>query len=241
MCTVTYLPISASSFILTSNRDEAPCRNAVQINLRELYGQSLLFPKDPEKGGTWLALSNHDRIVCLLNGAFEPFQKKAFYRKSRGTVVLDYFSFPNIKAFKTEYNFTDIAPFTLIIIESGKRFELNWDGIDIHSSSFDHRPRIWSSVTLYPEKVRQWRKDLFNKWLNQESISQDKIIYFHQHAGDEDVENGFLMNRDEIVKTLSVSSILRQGNNLAFKHKDLVNDHLHYQRLKLEHHQSEVS
>ena len=241
MCTVTYLPIDTASYILTSNRDEAPSRNAVKIELKTESDQSLLFPKDPEKGGTWLALSNYEKIICLLNGAFEPFEKKAFYRKSRGSVVLDYFSFPNAEAFQSGYNFKGIAPFTLVILESGNRFELNWDGINVFFRPFDHTPKIWSSVTLYPENVRKWRKTLFETWLKDGAVTQDKIIHFHQHAGDDDHENGFQMNRNEIVKTLSVSSVFKQNNDLVFKHRDLVNDHIHYQRLKIKSHQTVVS
>jgi hypothetical protein len=202
------------------------------------FGQTLLFPKDPEKGGTWLAISDHGRIVCLLNGAFEPFIKKDAYRKSRGAVVLDYFSFANADEFRSKYDFTDIAPFTLILLEVNKRYELIWDGHQVYFSDFAHTPRIWSSVTLYPEKVRAWRRKLFTQWRAGSSFSQDSIMHFHQHAGDEDAENGFLMNRDEIVKTLSVSSILKKGEIWYFKHKDMVNDQLHYKRIKQVYHQT---
>ena len=70
MCTVTYIPQSEDSFILTSNRDEMPKRSAIGLVELELANKKVLFPRDPKANGTWIASSSTHQLVCLLNGAF---------------------------------------------------------------------------------------------------------------------------------------------------------------------------
>ena len=93
MCTVTYLPQGNDHFLLTSNRDEMPSRSPRSITVSEFAGQKLAFPRDEMAGGTWLAVSDHNRLACLLNGAFERHDRNPPYRMSRGVMVLEYFTY----------------------------------------------------------------------------------------------------------------------------------------------------
>jgi len=72
MCTVTYLPLK-KGFILTSNRDERLLRKPSTVPQIQLINKvAVLFPRDMEANGTWMATAQNGRSVCLLNGAFEP-------------------------------------------------------------------------------------------------------------------------------------------------------------------------
>src|SRR5579871_6575106 len=128
MCTVTYLP-TPTGYILTSNRDEALVRKPAEIPDSVAIGNcQVLFPRDGEAGGTWIATADNGRTVCLLNGAFTRHKHNPPYRKSRGLVVLDFFTLPNAKAFADSYDLTGIEPFTILVIEKSMLYELRWDG-----------------------------------------------------------------------------------------------------------------
>src|SRR4051812_22764348 len=72
MCTVTYLPLK-EGFIITSNRDERLVRKPADApQIISGLNTRILFPRDGEAGGTWIATSENNRTVCLLNGAFVP-------------------------------------------------------------------------------------------------------------------------------------------------------------------------
>jgi hypothetical protein len=208
MCTVTFIPFNKTVFI-TSNRDESPGRNAKGLVSTHLPGnKGIHYPLDEESGGSWIAMSDSGKVACLLNGAFQPFVPEPFYRQSRGQVVLDAINESDVQNFLEAYPLDGIAPFTLLIFENGYFVQLAWDGNIKHIQPLSAaQPQIWSSVTLYPPDVRAWRKSLFEKWISKtEKYHRDSIIDFHQLANG-DPDNDFIMNRNDIVKTLSITSV----------------------------------
>lgn len=216
MCTATFLPWGNKGFILTSNRDErttrpvavAPCRYRV-------HGQTLVFPRDPVGGGTWIATAGNGVSLCLLNGAFEAHRPDPPYRLSRGKVLLDFLRYDYAGAFATQYDFSGIEPFTLLVVRSGPALslsELGWDGKSVHLAAKDPaRPHIWSLATLYsPEMVRQ-REAWFADWLiDRDAFRVEDILHFHHSAGGEDACNALRMNRKDGFRTVSITAIARQ-------------------------------
>ena len=87
MCTVTYLPLGNNDFILTSNRDEQPSRETIPPQEYVEDGVVLTYPKDVLAGGTWIGLSSKKRLICLLNGGFESYERESSYKMSRGVIV----------------------------------------------------------------------------------------------------------------------------------------------------------
>ena len=222
MCTVTFIPFN-DSFFITSNRDESPDRQAVGIkSFHSRESNTIHFPLDEASGGSWIALSDEGRAVCLLNGGFESFIPNPPYRLSRGQVVIAAAKADEIDQFITKFELKDIAPFTLVVFENQSLVQLVWDGQQKHIQSIaSDQPHIWSSATLYPLQVREWRKSLFEKWINETEVyNRESIIAFHQMANG-DPDNGFIMNRNEIVKTLSVTSIVLKKNSGSILHLDL--------------------
>ena len=180
------------------------------------------YPLDEESGGSWIALSDTGKTACLLNGAFEPFDHNPPYRQSRGLVVMDAVLETNNEHFLREYLFDGIAPFTLLIFEKEEFVQLVWDGNEKHITPLSTlHPQIWSSVTLYPSHVREARKELFEQWLAEhKEFSREMIVEFHQLAPG-DAHNDFVMNRNDVVKTLSVTSIELNQNTASMLHLDL--------------------
>lgn len=220
MCTVSYLPTGKKSFILTSNRDEQPSRAAsFSTDLTNSEHQNLLFPKDPKAGGTWICLSKTRKMLCLLNGAFEKYIPKKNYRLSRGIMVLDFFKFQNLDDFSQNFNFENIAPFTLVVYENNHLKEFRWDGMKKYLIGLDkNKPNIWSSATLYPKEVAERKKLRFTNWLKGNRIFElEKIRKFHQSGGED-----FIIKRN-LVETISVTSIVFSDKELKMIHEDLVN------------------
>ena len=236
MCTVTYIPKEKNEFILTSNRDESPLRSPKNITRIEERGETLMFPRDKTAGGTWIAVSGKDRVVCLLNGAFDYHRHDPPYRMSRGLMVLNYFNFPSAHAFFDAFPFLGMEPFTMIIAERDQLFDFRWDGIQRHIKQLDTKhAHIWSSATLYPSAIIRKREQWFAEWmLNRVDFSNEAILDFHHHAGDGDSSNDLIMNRGGIVQTVSITSIIKKEDQIDMDYHDLINDETKQQEVKIQ-------
>lgn len=230
MCTVTFLPKGNNKYILTSNRDETPKRAALAPEAYLVAGTTIYYPKDPLAGGTWIATDKSRYTVCLLNGGFEKHSHTPPYRLSRGQMVLQFFEFGDLNSFTQNFDFEGMEPFTFIIVESDSEQinlnELVWDGKKIHSTVLDSKNTfIWSSSTLYPEPVRAERRSWFEKWVeNQGDYTQSAIMEFHHSGGKGDAWNDFVMNRDGIVQTVSITSIEKDDSQFHMIYKDLLKE-----------------
>ena len=223
MCTVTYLPLN-DGYIITSNRDEKLVRIQSEYpRVFEVNGEKILFPRDGEKGGTWIASSEKGRTLCLLNGAFLPHTPHPPYRKSRGLVVLDFFEMKPVQQLASNAMLDDIEPFTLLIAENKLLFELRWDGYKKYFIRLNEtEAQIRSSVTLYSAEVIALRERLFRDWLakhNQYRIYD--ILQFHLFTGTGDAANDLTMSRGGIVKTVSITSTIISGDSQNMYYSDL--------------------
>lgn len=208
MCTVTFIPESISDFILTSNRDEAPNRNTIPPGVYVMDEVSMLFPKDTVAGGTWFGVSNRNRLICLLNGGFEPHERQEVYRKSRGVIVTDLLASENAVDTINSYDFNGIEPFTIIMVDWVKDSclqELVWDGVEIHFSEKPWAPRIWSSSLLYSEEIKKKRESWFSEFIfNNLRPTKTDVLEFHKTAGEGDLSSNIIMDRG-FVKTKSIT------------------------------------
>ena len=222
MCTVTYIR-SGTSVLITSNRDEEPSRNAGIIRQRFLESDdALTYPEEPQAKGSWIAVQNSGKAACLLNGAFEPYDRNYHSSRSRGRMLLESFEYEDVGAFLSDWDFGKVAPFTMIFLSGEELSEIIWDGTKIYSKKIDAHYQIWSSVQLYTENTRVDKARRFSEWMVERDMSlpsQEEIIEFHQ-TGHPD----FLIE-NEYVKTVSVSSILvLDGRSTQFEHIDLIGD-----------------
>src|SRR5690554_7087184 len=161
MCTVTLVPLGKSDFILTTNRDESPNRVTLEPNFYLEDGVKLLYPKDKMAGGTWVGVSDKNRLVCLLNGGFTAHSRQDAYRLSRGVVVKDLLTSTDVLKLVNEYDLNGIEPFTVVLVDWNsdmKFFELVWDGFAKHFKNLPLESNIWSSSSLYTERMKLERK-----------------------------------------------------------------------------------
>ena len=222
MCTVTYLS-NDEGYILTSNRDENPDRpRAEKPDYYNPRVPNVLFPRDPQGSGSWIAFDKNGSARCLLNGAYEVHHPTPPYRHSRGLVTTESFNYPTAEDFYQNYPTENLEPFTLIWIDSEGLYELRWDGDILHFHSLDPlKNQIWSSATLYSEEVRLKRERWFKKWQEgQEIIDQDKILYFHRFGGTGNSAEDLVMKKPGLIpQTISITSFSsgREAKNLIYE------------------------
>jgi len=231
MCTVTYIPVQ-NSFFLTSNRDEKKLRlKAEQPQWYKFATGNLLFPKDGNAGGTWMALHENGNAMVLLNGGFVNHIYNPPYRKSRGLIFLDLFDHPQPLVAFEQIDLHKIEPFTLVMRQADQLFETRWSGEQKSIKEFDASiAHIWSSATLYQPEVIRKREQWFGAFLkNYPSINGKDILHFHRFAGDGDHENDVLMNRNNELFTVSITQLYQHRHHSHMHYHDLVTDQLYSQ------------
>ncbi|WP_010227977.1 NRDE family protein [Gillisia marina] len=225
MCTVTLLPISnkRNGFILTSNRDEAAEREAISPKFYSENGIKMLYPKDKLAGGTWIGVSERNRLICLLNGEFKPHIKEDSYRLSRGVVVKDLLEAISIDEAIENYNFKNIEPFTIVAVDwnTELRFlELVWDGGVKHFKDLDLKSHIWSSSPLYSSEMKKMRESWFDEFQKENSLDAKSLWNFHASAGVGNPEIDVIMNRG-FVKTQNITQIEGAQDSTKMRFMDL--------------------
>ena len=146
MCTVTFLPTSNTNFIFTSNRDETPLRKTLPPKVYHENGVAIRYPKDELAGGTWIGTSEKNRIVCVLNGGYQSHERQPPYKLSRGVIVKNVLSAIDVLAYIKSFDFTNIEPFTLLVLE-WNTINLNfmqfvWTGKNLDIKELPNKPQI---------------------------------------------------------------------------------------------------
>ncbi|NMH88508.1 NRDE family protein [Flavivirga algicola] len=223
MCTVTIIPKANNGFVLTSNRDEAPERISISPDFYIINGVKTLFPKDQVSGGTWVGLSEKNRVICVLNGGFKLHERKLSYRKSRGVVAKDFMIADDIEITIEAYNFLDIEPFTIIVIDWNtdlKFYELVWDGENKYFRQLPNEPKIWSSSTLYSEAMKKERLSWFESFKNENELNEASLLEFHKTAGRGNEDFGVIIDRG-FVKTTSITQVTKKMDSAEMHYENL--------------------
>jgi Transport and Golgi organisation 2 len=234
MCTVTFIPTNSKYFI-TASRDEKNIRRQAFVPaVYEIRHRKLIFPKDGEAGGTWIALHENGNAAVLLNGAFEKHSPDPPYRKSRGKILLNIIAGDRALNHFFQMDLKRIEPFTLVLFENKNLYECRWDGKGKHLQQLkSHRPCIWSSVTLYDQEAINKRDQWFTAFLNNKpNPAQKDILEFHQFTGDGENAGDLLMGKEHIYSTLSITSILLADDRGSMKYLDLKNNTINEREIK---------
>jgi len=223
MCTVSFIYKGNQAFVLTSNRDESPMRDATQPSVYNISNTKMIFPKDIVAGGTWIGMSEKKRVVCLLNGGFEAHERLLEYRQSRGVVVKDFLAADSIMETIKIYNLLEIEPFTIVIVDWNEKLqllELVWDGTQKHFQTLPLTPHIWSSSSLYTQKMKQLRRNWFADFQQKNTLNAVSILDFHKNAGIGDANVDTMMDRG-FVKTISITQVEKEKDTITMNYHAL--------------------
>ncbi len=236
MCTVTYIP-NQSGFHLTSNRDEHISRGKAIAPRKYRQGRNtLLYPKDSDKNGSWVTAKSNGDLVVLLNGAFVKHHRQAEYKRSRGLVLMDIIEAENPVQFYQTMNLYGIEPFTIILYTTGNLYECRWDGGKRHIALLDDKTAyIWSSVTLYDKMARAKRDSWFSDYRSAaQPATTSGILHFHLHGGEGDLKDGLVINRDGKMKTMSITNICVTPAGMTMTYADLKDNILYVDELPIQ-------
>ncbi len=232
MCTVTLVSKDNKGFVLTSNRDEAIGRETLPISTYDYKDKLLMFPKDKQAGGTWIAANNQQSVICLLNGGHQNHKKKSRYRHSRGIVVTDILGEDNLSQALQLYNCEDLEPFTLVAVNWSYKlhfYEMVWDGTKKHFRELDtSKAHIWSSSTLYTDELKQLRRDWLSDFGEQKELDANHLLDFHKNAGEGNEFHDLQIKRDAL-QTRSITQIQLENDELQMRYEDLLEDEVYYQ------------
>jgi hypothetical protein len=224
---LTYIPQENGKFILTQNRDESIMRPIAAPPIKKRLGDlTAVYPVDPQGTGTWIGAASDGRVAGLLNGGSQKHRHQPPYRHSRGLIIPAYFQQPDLESFYRTFNFEDLEPFTLLVVENGKVRELIKEeySVDIkeHKAS---RPLIRFSFPLYPAGSIEERSLNFYRWYyRQKHVSASDIFGVHQQNRYELSSIPKYDTGHHILKTVSITQVNFDGMRLLMNYYDAVND-----------------
>lgn len=226
MCTVSFVNANGK-IIITSNRDEKIIRpNAIEPKTYHINHKKVIFPKDNKAGGTWYAIDEHSNVLVLLNGAEEKHILKDSYQKSRGLIVLDLIGSDSPLQAWNAIDLQNIEPFTLVLFENQKLYQLRWNEIEKSTLELDiNENHIWSSSTLYSKEIRTKRANWFYTFLDTKpEVNEEELFNFHRYTEEANTEHGLVINRNDILKTLSITQTILEQNKVSIHYNDLITE-----------------
>ncbi len=235
MCTVLFIP-QKDKMLFASLRDENPQRLRATPPVFQKVGQQyILSPKDALSGGTWAGVNNLGSLIILLNGGFKNHVRQEKYLISRGLIVNELLSTQNPVQLFERMSLTDIEPFTLVIWFKNALYELVWDGFQKFIKTMSLlKSHIWSSSTLYTPEIKAHRKLLFDDWIKAEKnlTPNDVLNFFETYT---DSQNGFIMNRENKIKTLSFTFVeLNTGSDAEMIYQDFESHKTYKTKMKFD-------
>ncbi len=239
MCTLTFVSLGENECVITSNRDEDPGRpTSDSLQLKQQNQNTLMLPVDKTAGGTWIAASSAGKVHCLLNGAFKPHEFNPPYKLTRGLVLLESLKHPDLSTFHKSFDFEGIQPFTLVAfdLKHKQTEEIRFTGDELtHTKINSNKPSIWSAAQLYSKENIEFREELFNEFIADSSrVTPDNLLSFHKQENLSDPDKGFIINREEKVKTTSIIQVVLKNGDLKVRFEDLLNSRVDEKRLELE-------
>jgi hypothetical protein len=194
-------------------------------------GRGALYPADERSGGTWILTSRKGFTLNILNGAYERHDRHGPYRHSRGLVPLLYAYAGSMEDFQASFDPSGLEPFTLVVVEHDPRrvVDLEWTGAQLDRVEHPaHEPRIWSSSTLYSERVRRDRTSWFDEAMRAPRCGTplETLRRFHLTGGADQapVEDRIRMGRHNGPETVCLAGVERNTRCWSFYFHDLVRD-----------------
>jgi len=224
MCTVSFVSSNGKT-IITSNRDEKVLRpSAIEPKNYQINTKNVFFPKDPKAGGTWFAVDENSNVLVLLNGAEEKHILKEKYNRSRGLIVLELIGETSPLEMWQTIDLENVEPFTLVLFENQKLYQLRWNEIEKTTVALDvTQNHIWSSSTLYSAAIREKRANWFYNFLDAKpEVNEAELFNFHRYTEEENPEHGLVINRNDALKTLSITQAVVEKNKVQMTHYDLM-------------------
>lgn len=190
MCTVSIIPLgenAAEGIRLVSNRDESRLRPAGLPPRIERFGmRQAILPRDPQAGGTWIAVNDAGIAIVLLNATPEPGKELAPGRVTRGEIIpslLDVATLSEARSRAEEIDVARYAPFRLLIADRRELVELAIRDRTLvpRDQRRIERPVMFTSSALGDALVAEPRRRLFAEMFDNSRDWLATQDAFHRH------------------------------------------------------------
>ena len=108
-------------------------------------------------------------------------------------------------------------------VENNKLTQLQWNEVEKSTTEFDTKQfHIWSSSTLYSKEIREQRKTWFTNFIKSKNCpTSQEILHFHQFTESENKEFGLQINRNDVLKTISITQCKVTNDTIKMDYLDL--------------------
>lgn len=213
MCTVTWF-IDQQNLQLSFNRDEQKTRaHAVPPGLVNIDGVNVVYPVDPDGGGTWISVNDGGFIVCLLNNYRHaaPLEQKNW--TSRGKLVQQLASLTSHQAIEAAINGQDMLQyraFHLLVLNIDQQLSFNWNG---HTLGHEQAPAYFSSSGFDTMNVLAGREQQYKT--HQPIDNAQAALDFHSSHQPQKSAYSVCMHRDD-ANTTSLCHISVGAKDICF-------------------------
>ena len=101
--------------------------------------------------------------------------------------------------------------------------QLQWNEVEKSEEEKDENQfHIWSYSTLYSKEISEQRKEWFTNFIQENNNPKpEEILYFHQFTEFENKEFGLQINRNAILKTISITQCKVTNDKIEMIYLDL--------------------
>lgn len=174
MCTVAFVPLDGGGYVLGHNRDERRSRSrGLPPKRLRCAGRTVIAPRDPDGGGTWIGVHDGGATSCILNASESRPERLPSEPKSRGLILWEMLRLDGADSIgdrlaEVESELREVRSFHLVVAEPARdgrpavSVRFRWDGDTLERD--DHGgPRLYVSSSLDPTgaeeaRTRSWAR-----------------------------------------------------------------------------------
>jgi uncharacterized protein with NRDE domain len=159
MCTVAFVPLQGGGYLLGHNRDERRSRSRGRPpeHLR-CGGRTVVAPRDPDGGGTWIGVHDGGATSCVLNATESRPERLPPEPTSRGLILWEMLHLDGADSIGNRLNelrgeLRKVRSFHLVVAQPSRdgrpavSVRFRWDGNTLERD--DHEgPRLYVSSSL---------------------------------------------------------------------------------------------
>jgi hypothetical protein len=229
VCTVTIVP-HTNGFRLVCNRDESLSRPLALRPVRRISaGVSVWHPRDPQGGGTWVAVNGLGVGLVLLNkqrsdAAADEASLARPALRSRGQLVLQLAgvaTVPLTREALSTVNPRDYAAFRLVAVVRGEVLVATSDGgrLTLDDAPLDG-PVVFTSSSLGDREAERRRMPLFRDLVLESADRLAGQRTFHDHRWPDCPEFSVRMRRAD-ARTVSRTTVDVAGRDVSLSYEPL--------------------
>ncbi|MEZ4815451.1 MAG: NRDE family protein [Bdellovibrionota bacterium] len=223
MCTLT-LFATHQGYLLGMNRDEQRNR-PIALNVHEgktHKGLDVIYPIDPQGGGTWLGVNKNGLSLALLNQSPIGYQKPKIDLNSRGIIIPKLILCESAEIALQKLSMLELkyfAPFQIVAIDSTQvAYSAKWDGKKIEAYTHHKLPFLAASSSWNEIEVQKYRHAKFLEFTKGISeITPEHLKCFHQQKEIELEAFSVNMSRED-AQSVSYNQIEFNQNRLIFSY-----------------------